>query len=147
MKQAKAHLCWYNCITLHSILSDLTIDLPSLNLYESNPKKKKNASQLHAYYTCYLTSKNYKTGYSSNDLSLYRTGYIRVTPTKVLGTGPPLLLMHLNAKGAPKPLPVGNTKTKHEKSIVGKKDKQLKVLTKSQSISPMSSVCPIYVQL
>lgn len=49
-----------------------------------------------------------------------------MTPTKVLGTGPPLLLMHLNAKGAPKPLPVGNTKTKHEKSIVGKKDKQTK---------------------
>lgn len=27
-------------------------------------------------------------------------------PTNVWGIGPPLLLMHLNAKGAPNPLPV-----------------------------------------
>lgn len=38
-------------------------------------------------------------------LSLYRTGYIRVTPTNVLGTTPPEPLMHLNANGAHPLLP------------------------------------------
>lgn len=91
-----SHLWSYSCIILVSILSDLTIDPPLLNLTE----------ETKIFYITDQTSIQLKVG-TFKYLSLYRTGYILVTRTKVRGTGPPLLLIHRNAKGGPTPLPIG----------------------------------------
>jgi hypothetical protein len=94
---------------LVSNLSDLTIDLPLLNL-------KENQCQFHIVVNIALPQIIIED--IPDDLSLYRTGYIRVTPTRVQGTRPPSLLMHLNARGAPTQLPVGiDLRIRHQKAL------------------------------